>query len=134
MLQKKIEQAHALHSKGLNCAQSVALPFCEELGMDTATAMKALEGFGAGMGGRDQTCGALSGAIFVAGLKHSDGNVEAPSTKKETYAVCAALCEKFCAACGGTARCASIKGEQTGKALKSCVDCISLGVELAMQA
>ena len=82
----KQEQANALHEKGFNCAQAVALPFCEELGMPRQAAMKALEGFGAGMGNREQTCGALSGAIFVAGLKHSDGNLEAPASKAATYA------------------------------------------------
>ncbi len=133
-MEKKLEQAQAFHAMGHNCAQSVALPFCEELGMDLATAMKALEGFGAGMGGRDQTCGALSGAVFVAGLVHSDGNVQAPSTKQQTYAVCKALCEEFCAACDGTTRCATIKGEEDGTVRLPCPDCIALGVKLAAKA
>ncbi len=134
MVEEKIKQAHAFHEKGHNCAQSVALPFCEELGIDPKTAMCALEGFGAGMGGRDQTCGALSGVVFVAGLKHSDGNLDAPSTKKETYAVCQELVEEFKSACGGTARCATIKGGEDGNVRLSCADCITLGVKLAMKA
>lgn len=134
MLEAKLKLAKEFHEKGHNCAQSVALPFCEELGVDVKTAMRAMEGFGAGMGGRDQTCGALSGAIFVAGLKHSDGNVDAPASKMETYAVAKALCEEFCAACGGTARCATIKGEEDGTVRLSCPDCIELGVKLAFKA
>lgn len=130
MLQEKLEQARAYHEKGHNCAQSVALPFCEQLGMDQKTAMKAMEGFGAGMGGREQTCGALSGAVFVAGLVHSDGNVDAPSSKQDTYAVAAKLCETFCAACNGTAQCAAIKQQQ----YVSCDQCIELGVRLALSA
>jgi C_GCAxxG_C_C family probable redox protein len=130
MLEEKKELALAYHTKGHNCAQSVALPFCEQLGVDCETAMRAMEGFGAGMGGRDQTCGALSGAIFVAGLVHSDGNLDAPASKQATYAVCADLCEKFCAACNGTARCATIKEEE----YISCPKCIELGVELAYAA
>ncbi len=123
------KQAFALHDKGHNCAQSVALPFCEQFGVDTQTAMRALEGFGAGMGGREQACGALSGAVFIAGLKYSDGNVEAPASKKQTYAVSQALCEAFVKACG-SAQCAAIKGAMTGKPLKSCAECIALGVRL----
>ena len=47
---EKQQSAKALHDKGFNCAQAVALPFCEELGMPQQLAMKAMEGFGAGMG------------------------------------------------------------------------------------
>ena len=122
----KKQEANALHEKGFNCAQSVALPFCEELGMPKQAAMKALEGFGAGMGDREQTCGALSGAIFVAGLKHSDGNIEAPASKAATYAICGKTCQAFKEACGSTV-CREIKE----KARLSCSECIALGVELA---
>ena len=132
-MKDKKQEATALHNKGFNCAQSVALPFCEELGMPVQAAMKALEGFGAGMGDRMQTCGALSGAVFVAGLKHSDGNLTAPASKKQTYGVCKQLCEEFIAQCGSSV-CEELKGLSTGKPLKSCADCIACGLELAEKA
>ena len=122
----KKEEAKAYHDKGFNCAQSVALPFCEELGMPKQAAMKALEGFGAGMGDRMQTCGALSGAVFVAGLKHSDGNLDAPASKAATYAICGKVCQAFKEKCGSTV-CKEIKE----LAHRSCGECIALGVELA---
>lgn len=122
----KLEQAKAWHERGMNCAQSVALPFCEELGVDPQLAMRALEGFGAGMGDRKLTCGALSGAVFVTGLKHSDGDLEHPQSKADTYAVCAKLCEAFVSTCG-TDRCEVIKSEDR----VSCAECIALGVKLA---
>ena len=130
MFGNKFEQAQDLHGRGHNCAQSVVLPFSEELGLEPQTVMRAMEGFGAGMGGREQTCGALSGAIFVAGLTHSDGNLWAPASKQETYALCKALCEEFTAACGGSAVCSVIKRE----GCVSCQRCIERGVELAMKA
>ncbi len=120
------QEANALHEKGFNCAQSVALPFCEELGMPQEAAMKALEGFGAGMGDRMQTCGALSGAIFVAGLKHSDGNLEAPASKAATYQHASRICRAFEAKCGSTV-CREIKEKNH----VSCGECIALGVQLA---
>ena len=126
----KFDQAKDLHERGHNCAQAVALPFSEELGLEPQTVMRAMEGFGAGMGGREQTCGALSAAIFVAGLKNSDGKLWAPASKQETYAICKALCDEFTAACDGTAVCAKIKSE--GKV--SCQRCVELGVELALKA
>lgn len=124
-MQKKIEQATKLHDKGFNCAQAVGMVFAEELGMPLPLAAKALEGFGAGMGGRDQACGALSGAIFAAGLKYADGNLEAPASKMDTYAVCKELCDAFTAHCG-SAVCKTIKQEQK----VSCAECIRCGVEL----
>ncbi len=129
MTEAKIQQAQFLHARGFNCAQSTALPFCRELGMDEKDAMRALEGFGAGMGGMQQTCGALSGAVFVAGLKYSDGNLEAPASKRQTYGVCKGLCEEFTRQCGSSV-CQEIKGMGTGTPLTSCADCIRIAAEL----
>ena len=120
------EKAAEFFLSGYNCAQSVALPFCEELGMPLQAAMKALEGFGAGMGDRMQTCGALSGAIFVAGLKHSDGDLDAPASKAATYKLCGGICQAFKEKCGSTV-CQEIKELSH----LSCPQCIALGVELA---
>lgn len=128
-MNEKQTEAQRLHDKGFNCAQSVALPFCEELGMPRQAAMKALEGFGAGMGDRIQTCGALSGAVFVAGLKHSDGNLDAPASKASTYKCCAELCKAFKEKCGSTV-CQEIKTLSH----QSCGECIALGIELAENA
>lgn len=122
-----------LHNQGFNCAQAVAMPFCEELGLEPALVMRAMEGFGAGMGGREQTCGALSGAVFVAGMAHSNGDLQNPTSKKETYEVCKKMCDGFMAQCG-SGICADIKGRATGQPLRSCNDCIKLGIALAADA
>lgn len=132
MIQEKTEEAMALHAKGHNCAQAVLLPFCEELGVDRSTAMRMAEGFGAGMGGRRQTCGALSGAVMVAGLSCCDGAVEQPTTKQATYAVCKQMSERFVKECG-SGICTELKGEATGKPLASCENCIAWGVRLAAE-
>jgi len=125
-MSEKQQSAKALHDKGFNCAQAVALPFCEELGMPQQLAMKAMEGFGAGMGDRMQACGALSGAVFVAGLKHSDGNLDVPASKAATYQHASRICRAFEAKCGSTV-CREIKEKNH----VSCGECIALGVELA---
>ena len=129
-MSEKTEKALALHEKGFNCAQSVALPFCDELKVDPAVISRAAEGFGGGMGGYELTCGALSGAIMVAGLKMADGDLEAPSSKRNTYAVADEIGKKFTAECGSSL-CPVIKGLKGGEPLKSCNECIKLGVKLA---
>ncbi len=123
----KLDLAMAYHDKGYNCAQAVALPFCEEMALDTALVKRATEGFGAGMGGRAQTCGALSGAVFVAGMLCASPTD--PTSKMGTYDVCAKMSEDFVARCGSGV-CAEIKGLNGGKMLCSCNDCIACGVKL----
>lgn len=127
-LEQKIEQAMELHNKGFNCAQAVAMPYAAEFGLEPRLVARAMEGFGAGMGGRTQTCGALSGVIFLAGLKNSDGNLEAPASKQATYAIAADLCEKFKAECGSTV-CQEIKDLEK----RSCNECIRYGIALAQK-
>ena len=67
----KKEKAIELHDKGFNCAQAVACAFAEEIGVPEEVLFSACEGFGLGMGGMEATCGAVSGAIMLAGLKNS---------------------------------------------------------------
>ena len=53
----------------MNCAQAVLTAFCEELGLDRAAALKLARGFGGGMGRTGKTCGAVTGAYMVLGLR-----------------------------------------------------------------
>ena len=123
----KLDLAMDFHQQGYNCAQAVALPFCEEMGLDAAVVKQGMEGFGAGMGGRTQTCGALSGAIFVAGMLSASPTD--PATKMSTYGVCAKMSENFVAHCGSGV-CEVIKGLNGGEMLCSCNECIAHGVKL----
>ena len=123
----KLDLAMDFHQQGYNCAQAVALPFCEEMELDAALVKRATEGFGAGMGGRAQTCGALSGAVFVAGMLNASPTD--PTSKMDTYKVCAKMSEDFVAHCGSGV-CAEIKGLNGGKMLCSCNECIACGVKL----
>lgn len=54
--------------KTLNCAQSVLLSFATELKLDDMVALKIASGFGGGMA-MAETCGAVTGAYMVLGLK-----------------------------------------------------------------
>ncbi len=65
----KTDEAITAFDAGCNCAQSVLIPFAQDLGMMRETAMKLAAGFGGGMCHLDQTCGAVTGAIMALGLK-----------------------------------------------------------------
>ena len=123
------ERAARLHGNGYNCCQAVLLTFCDELGVDPVTAFKIGEGFGLGMGGMENTCGALSGAIMLAGLKNSDGDLDHPRTKAGTYRISRELTEAFKEKTGALV-CRDLKGIYTGKVLCSCPKCIDSAVQI----
>ncbi len=132
MAGKKVLEALNNHRKlRFNCAQSVVLPFCDELGLDKETAIKAMEGFGGGMGGYNLTCGALSAAVFVTSLYHSNASLtNGPVTKLNTYKLCSEVTDGFIKQCGSDC-CKIIKGIETGKPLKTCDECIAVAATLA---
>lgn len=128
----KKELAIALHDKKFNCCQAVACAFAEEVGVEEQVLFQAGEGFGLGMGCMDGTCGALSGAVMLAGFKNSDGNIDAPATKASTYQLSKQLLGAFKEKCGSTI-CRELKGVDTGKVLCTCPDCICNGVEVVQE-
>lgn len=122
-METRIQKAEELHNKGYNCAQSVACAYCELLSADYETVLKATEALGGGMGGRKATCGAVSGACILAGLKASSGNRESPNTKQACYALSKEIVDRFLAM-NGSVVCEELKGEKTGAPLRSCAGCI----------
>lgn len=124
------ERAAMYHARGCNCCQSVVLAFADEFDLDQEMVQKMGEAFGFGMGGMQGTCGALSGAIMLAGIKNSDGNVESPKTKGATYKIAKQIHERFGEEAGSTI-CKELKGVDTGKVLMPCPACIDLAVDLA---
>ncbi|MGN1148167.1 MAG: C-GCAxxG-C-C family protein [Lachnospiraceae bacterium] len=128
----KKELAIALHDKKYNCAQAVACAFAEEIGVEKELLFKACEGFGLGMGGMQGTCGAISGAVMLAGFLNSDGNVENPGTKASTYQLSREIVQKF-EEKNKASRCRDLKGVDTGKVLRSCPDCIMDAVEIVQE-
>lgn len=120
---QRAEQALHNHKKGYNCCQAVACAFSDVIGVDEETLFKAGEGFGLGMGGTEGTCGAISGAIMVAGFKNSSGDTENTTTKGSTYKLSKEIVDKFIEKNGATL-CKDLKGIQTGTPIRSCNGCI----------
>ena len=69
--------------KTLNCAQSVLLSHAEELNLDRTTALRIALGFGGGMA-MAETCGAVTGAYMVLGLKANFKEKSIQEIKAET--------------------------------------------------
>lgn len=118
------------HGRGFNCAQAVVCALAPALGMDERSAFTLAEGFGAGMGGMTETCGAISGAIMAMGHVESTG-FDAPTSKGRTYKLSRELCARFEEKNGSTV-CRTLKGAGTDAGpLRSCAGCIEDAVDLA---
>jgi C_GCAxxG_C_C family probable redox protein len=76
-----------------NCAQTVFSLFAPELGIDEKTALKIASGFGGGMACAE-TCGAVTGAYMVIGMKHGHATSN-PNDKAKTKMLIRRFSEKF---------------------------------------
>lgn len=94
------ETASEKFLSGYNCAQSVLWALAPRYGFDRDTALKVACGLGAGMGRRQETCGAVTGGILVLGLKFGRGEAQDRVATEETYAQTQALMRRFEAAHG----------------------------------
>ena len=66
-----------------------------ESGLDRETALRVGGAFGAGMARTGQTCGAVTGALMVIGLKHGQTQGEDKQAKEKTYALAREFLERF---------------------------------------
>ena len=84
-----------LFLEGYNCAQAVAVAFCDVTGQDEKFTAKMVSAFGGGMGRLREVCGAVSGMFMVLGCLYGYDNSDADSKKKELYKQVQALAEQF---------------------------------------
>jgi len=98
----KPDQAVETFVNGFNCAQAVFSTYAEEFGIDRTEALKISCGFGAGMGRRQEVCGAVSGAMMLIGCKHGKTIREDNTANDLTYQLVRDLSEKFSAIHGST--------------------------------
>ena len=81
----KRERAQELFRQGYNCSQAIAGAFCEEMGLPFNVAVKAVSGFGGGMGRLREVCGACSGMFFVLSVCKGYDKAEDTDGKKKLY-------------------------------------------------
>ena len=129
-MKTRVHETIKRHDKGYNCAQAVACTYCDLVGIDEETMFKMTEALGAGMGGMEGTCGAVSGACVLAGAKQSSGNLEKPDSKAASYRLSKEIVKQFREQ-NESVVCRELKGVGTGKVLRPCADCIKDAARLA---
>ena len=91
----RIETAISFFRGDFNCAQSILSTYCTKYGLDRNTALKLATGFGGGIVRFGRTCGAVSGACMVIGLKYGMGINENTELKEKTYEVIRNFSDRF---------------------------------------
>ena len=78
------EEVLSAFSRGFNCAESIVVPFSSAFGRDGAEMMKLATPFGAGIGGRRDLCGILTGGTMIIGLLH--GRIDPADAEQKAIA------------------------------------------------
>jgi len=90
-----VESAVSLFKQGFNCAQAVLAIYGKKFGLEHDTALKLASGFGGGMGAMGQTCGAVTGAFMIIGLKYGGTSSSDEEVKINTYKLIRKFAERF---------------------------------------
>ncbi len=129
-MESRIEETQKRHNKGYNCAQAVACTYCDLVGVEEEVMFRMTEALGLGMGCMDGTCGAVTGACVLAGMKNSTGHLEKPDSKAASYRLSKEILHQF-EERTGSVTCRELKGIDSGKVLHSCADCIKDAADIA---
>lgn len=99
-----------------NCTQAVACTYCDMAGVDEDFMRYTGQAFGSGFGTMEGTCGAISGAALVIGLRNKHS--------KKTMEQIRSIVKKF-EERNTTVTCKELKGKGTGKVLRGCNECVA---------
>jgi len=80
----------------LNCTQAELSTYGPQFGLDRENAVNIAGAFGSGMGmGMGETCGAVTGALMVIGLKHAKLNGSSLFSKDKTEDIAREFVARF---------------------------------------
>ena len=117
------EKAVSCFREGFMCSQAVLSAYAEQLGFDREDALKVSAAFGGGMGRMGETCGAVTGAFMVIGLKYGRTAVEDRGSHEKTTRLVREFVDQF-KAVNGSIVCRELLGcdLSTPDGLKTFVD------------
>ena len=110
----KAKEADKQFEKGYSCAPSVLSAYSEQFGLKKELALRIACGFGGGLGRTGRTCGAVTGAVMVIGLKHGQADVADEKSRQETHKLVKEFIDKF-EALHGSVECRELIGYDLSK-------------------
>ncbi|MCX6000010.1 MAG: C-GCAxxG-C-C family protein, partial [Chloroflexi bacterium] len=90
-----VERAVSCFKEGFNCSQAVLSAYGPKLGLDAEKALRVSGAFGAGMGRMAETCGAVTGAFMVIGLKYGKTRADDNQTREKAYRLVREFTDQF---------------------------------------
>ncbi|NIP25150.1 MAG: hypothetical protein GWN67_17675 [Phycisphaerae bacterium] len=94
----KIKEAVSAFKAGFNCSQAIMGIYGPEYGLSALDALRVSCGFGGGMR-RGDTCGAVTGALMVLGLRYGPKDVTDTSAKNDVYSRVTEFCSRYESRC-----------------------------------
>lgn len=89
------ESAVNRFKSGYNCAQAVLGAYSDITEVSIETLLKISNGFGAGIGRKQETCGAVTGGIMVLGMIYGRGEGGEKSEQEKCYSKVQTFTRKF---------------------------------------
>lgn len=77
--------ATQIFAGGYNCSQSVFCVFAPDYGISKDSSLRLAGPLGAGIARRQETCGAVTGALMALGLKYGKGENGTDEDKKRAF-------------------------------------------------
>ncbi len=91
----EVDKAVSCFNEGFMCSQAVLEAYAEQLGLDREAALKVSAAFGGGMGRMGETCGAVTGAFMVIGLKYGRTLVKDAQLHEKTTRLVREFVDRF---------------------------------------
>lgn len=91
----KANKAVELYDKGYSCSQAVLSVFTQDFDLAPELTLKISTAFGGGMAGTEGTCGTLTGALMVIGLRYGKVLPDDSNAKAKTYKITKELFTTF---------------------------------------
>ena len=95
----RIQRAVSTFQSGFNCSQAILSTYGPECGLSPLDSLRVSCGFGGGMR-RGDTCGAVTGALMVLGLRCGPQNTSDTSAKNNVYSKVTDFCSRYESRCG----------------------------------
>jgi C_GCAxxG_C_C family probable redox protein len=92
---KKTKDALDSFDSGFSCAQAVLTAYARDMGLPPDITNRLASPFAGGIARRSLTCGAVSGALMVIGLKFGRDRADDNEAKELTFAKVNEFCSRF---------------------------------------